>query len=204
MNYKIYYIDYQDGFAKTQLTNLDINFIEYKESNFSLTFNESINFIVPFTMLTETGKYTFLNESKNKLKVLYYIIHPKSFWWLIGRGKLDYKSTVGIINKIKNAFSMGTSAIECASFKIPTIVPLVFEKLTYMPNRFTKFFELSDYNLGCYDCDKSIMKLTDFNEILDDIYLHNCKEKYSVSSFNYYNNNHTSKKSINSLLNFFL
>jgi hypothetical protein len=99
---------------------------------------------------------------------------------------------------------MGTSAIECASLKIPTIVPLLFEKYTYISNGFTKFFELSNYNLGCYDNDKSIMKLTEFNDILDDIYIYNCKEKYAISSFNYYNNYHTSKKSINALLNFFL
>ena len=332
LNYKIYYIDYQDGFAKTQLTQLtklNINFIEYKESDFSVTFNEPINFIVPFTMLTEIGKYTFLNQSKNKLKMLYYVIHPKSFFWLMGRGKLDYKTTCRITYNIKNdicfmdnccsinfrnlyannkynyvtiftsinntqeiykysslineninigwlgrldedkifsvinildnlnnyntkkiknfyiigsgnssqlidknkykniniiftgtiinedkiqflidnfdiSFSMGTSAIECASLKIPTIVPLVFEKYTYISNGFTNFFELSNYNLGCYDNDKSIMKLTEFNDILDDIYIYNCKEKYAISSFNYYNNNHTSKKSINALLNFFL
>jgi hypothetical protein len=64
---------------------------------------------------------------------------------------LNEDKTKYLIDNFDIAFSMGTSSIESAALKIPTIVPLSFEKYTYISNGFTKFFELSDYNLGCYD-----------------------------------------------------
>jgi glycosyltransferase involved in cell wall biosynthesis len=333
LNYKVYYIDYTDGFARKQLSsNPNINFIEYNNSSdFSVTFNEPINYLTPFTILSETGKIIITNKKINKMKVLHYVIHPKNFEWLMYRANFTFEQANNVVSSIKNemvfmdrccstkfpnlydnddkykyvpiftpskeitnynynklinsdeinigwlgrldsdkifsvintldnlysykttkkknfyivgngdsinyinldhyvgnvnviflgtlineekynflinhldiSFSMGTSAIECASLKIPTVVPIVLDGHLYVTNGFTNFFELTDYNMGCYYSDKSLVKLSEFEDIMNDIYINNQKEMYGNLSFSYYNNNHTSKISINSLLNYFL
>jgi len=142
-------------------------------------------------------------DSKNLINLEHYLngnINVIFLNTLLNDEKNNY-----IIKNFDISFSMGTSGLESASMKIPTIIPMCLEKEKYLTDGFVKFFNLTDYNLGFYDNDIIELNLntSEFKDILDDIYENNLKSVYGNKCYDYYINNHSQEKTIEYLLNYF-
>jgi hypothetical protein len=142
-------------------------------------------------------------DSKNLINIKHYLngnINIIFVNTLLNDEKNNY-----IIKNFDISFSMGTSGLESASMKIPTIIPICLEKEKYLTDGFVKFFNLTDYNLGFYDDDIIELNLNtcEFKDILDDIYENNLKSVYGNKCYDYYINYHSQEKTIEYLLNYF-
>lgn len=119
---KVYYIDFPDGFAAKQLSNTKIIFKSYSTINFSIIFNEPLNFIIPFTMASEISGIKLMKPHTK----LYYIGHTKSYDFLKFRSKLKDKQLNKLIEGIKhNTCSMDEVCSYEISKKFNICLPLI-------------------------------------------------------------------------------
>jgi glycosyltransferase involved in cell wall biosynthesis len=80
---EVYYIDYIDGFARQQLANTKVKFIEFTENDMVIDSEHAFNLISPFTMSSEIPKF-----KNKKTKNTFWFGHPNSIIWLSCRSGL--------------------------------------------------------------------------------------------------------------------
>lgn len=119
---------------------------------------------------------------------------------LINKQLNDY-----LINNIDILFAMGTSLLEGAALKIPSVLTLA-SHAKFDTDKFVLLSNLSDYNLGFY-----VDKISSYNykyqnlaSILDQVYKENKKADLGKKSYQYFINNHCVKNTFKYFLGFIL
>lgn len=96
-----------------------------------------------------------------------------------------------ILKNVDLAFSMGTSSLEFAKNKIPSVLTIggsVFKKDYASEKKYRWLFDTVDYNLSSEPFISGEKNLKNFNEIIDEIMLH--RKLLSSKCFNYVQENH--------------
>jgi len=101
MGFEVYYVDYNDGFARTQLANTKIKFINYTEQNMLIDLDCPINLIAPITMSYEIPVLKSLGS-----KLIFWCAHPKSIEWLSYRSGLKDSALNDFLLKLSNSASI--------------------------------------------------------------------------------------------------
>lgn len=104
-------------------------------------------------------------------------------------------------------FAMGTSLLEAASLKIPSVLTLASDN-KFNDDKFLLLSDLTDYNLGFYrdDINKNISKYKykNMKTLLDLIYLDNQKGLLARDCYKYFIDNHSVENTVKMLLRFIL
>jgi|GEM_PF-1491892 len=107
-----------------------------------------------------------------------------------------------LVNKIDILFAMGTSCLEGAKLKLPSVL-LDFSYNPINHNyKFKWLFESSEYSLGDSIQDLEMPNKNTFEEIINDVYINNNKQKLGERCRKYFQDNHTIKATANIFLTY--
>ncbi len=101
MHLEVYYVDYEDGFAKSQLAETNVKFLKYCKENTIIDLGKPFYLIAPITMSSEIPK---LKNPKSKF--IFWCAHPKSIKWLSYRSGLRGKTLNNFLLKLYKAHSV--------------------------------------------------------------------------------------------------
>lgn len=172
MKLDVYYVDYDDGFVKGQLSKTNVKFLSYEKERKQIGLLQPVNLIAPITMSCEVPR---LKNSKSKF--IFWCAHPKSIEWLSYRSGLSGKAFNNFLlklNKVKSVCFMDEAcwqgAINSSKVDFEEVYVPVFAPEKQMP--FHSNGSLVDYNeinlgwLGRLDRDKIYSLIN----VLDNLY----------------------------------
>lgn len=109
-------------------------------------------------------------------------------------GTMDIDDVITLLSKKADIlFAMGTSVLEGASIRLPSVV-IPNDIKPFVCNRYPYIFESKGYALGWYPSQIDEMDITchTIQEIFDDIYKFGKKDEFGLKSYEYYIDNHSS------------
>jgi glycosyltransferase involved in cell wall biosynthesis len=170
------------------------------------------NFVLYETLLEKNihiiGEYN--SETFNLIHIDYYKncgINIIFAGLLINDDKFNY-----LYNNIDIFFGLGTTVLEAASIKIPSVIILAQEHKKFNDDKFIWLHNLLNINNGFYEediCGISKLMFNNFSQILDSIYYDisykdNKIEEIGNKSYNYYLNNHTINNTLLKIIDYFI
>ena len=182
LNLEVYYVDYEDGFARSQLTQTNVKFLKYCKENTVIDLEKPLHLIAPITMSYEVPKL------KNpKSKSMFWCAHPKSIKWLMDRSGLSEKELDKFLFKLHKASSICFMDWACwsASKKEALInfkeiyVPVFAPEKEIAPNDKASFVSQKEINigwLGRLDNDKIFSLIN----VLDNLYSLETNKKRNI------------------------
>lgn len=172
MGLKVYYVDYKDALASTQLQNTNITMINYQDNMKEINIDEPLHIITPITWAYQMP--CFKNPDS---KVYFYNAHPLSSEWTIYRSGMNFRTFVKFIKKLNSRralcymdFSCYDSMKRKTELKLDPIYVPVFNDTLADRNISSSFISDSEINLawlGRLDEDKiySVLNLlNNFNQ----------------------------------------
>lgn len=126
LNFNVYYIDYQDGFAKNQLNKTKVKFINYIENETQINIDQPVNLIAPITM-----GHQIPNLKNPSSKIIFWCAHPKSVPWLAGRSGFNDKK----LNKFLSVLNQQNSVcfMDWACWQSTNFLSGISFQETYVP-----------------------------------------------------------------------
>lgn len=98
-------------------------------------------------------------------------------------------------------FAMGTACLTAANFKLPVIISHATSRIIPQNNKFVWLFNAQEYLLGLpQELEKAPEYAETFDDMLNDIYLHNKKEEYAQKTFLYAQEKHGNSQKCGELL----
>lgn len=150
MNFKVYYVDYIDGFARKELKKSKVLFIDHNENS-----KEKIDIEQPFNLITSLTMGHEIPEISNPLsKITLWCAHPKSTLWLKSRSNMNNEKLKNFLNILKKYNSIGFMDWACWQHT-NELSGIKFSK-TYVPI----FTDKKKINVSCV---KNIVKKNEIN-----------------------------------------
>ncbi|KES18795.1 Protein of unknown function (DUF2589) [Gilliamella apicola SCGC AB-598-I20] len=114
----------------------------------------------------------------------------------------DEKLDQFLSTKVDALFAMGSSILESAAIKLPSII-MPHNVVPFVCNKYVYLQDTVKYCLGWYDTQIDDLKLNTkpLKDIIEDIYIHNKKKKLGEDAYKYFIKNHTIKHAIGNLKN---
>ncbi len=178
---EVYYCDYYDGFARSQLSNTNVKFIDPLEPNSVVDLDKPINMIASITMAYE------IPELKNpQSKLILWCTHPRGLEWLSARSGAIGNELNSFLAKLSSSNSvcfMDWSSWYATNDAVPVkfkeiYVPVFANEKNYgtLQNIHVINDEINIGWLGRLDCDKIYSLLN----LLDNIYNFQTPKKKNV------------------------